>query len=245
MYGPGSQFFTPAPDPTQLPSIDPGDFPGYGSGASAGASGGLSSWAQSSQGMKDIAGVTAVVAAGFGIYNGLHQGGAQGGFMAAGSAAGGASALFGLAGMTSVAAPLAIVALGAGIVTALLGDPKQIRAKQESDEIRNALYMAPPSVTVGADITGAQTRTDRSGMVGSNQFDAFAFQVNDPHYLTGDSGSRKNEVVPGTVIYLSMPITAWDAKSVMDSRNSIADAVQAAMQQSHPINYQIQAAAGK
>ena len=82
-------------------------------------------------------------------------------------------------------------------------------------------------------------------MVGSNQFDAFAFQVNDPHYLTGDSGSRKNEVVPGTVIYLSMPITAWDAKSVMDSRNSIADAVQAAMQQSHPINYQIQAAAGK
>jgi hypothetical protein len=46
------------------------------------------------------------------------------------------------------------------------------------------------------------------------------------------------------VVYLNMPINAFDAKSVMDQRNVIADAVQAAMQQSHPINYQVQAAVG-
>jgi hypothetical protein len=192
-----------------------------------------------------LGGAAAIAGGTFAAYDGFSRGGARGAIEGTGGIAGVASGALMLAGVSGPAAPiLAGVGLALGAITEMFGDPRQNRANDIDKEIRNALYMAPPSVDVQSDITGARTRTNRAGQIDSTPWDAFAFQVNDPYYLT-NSGSRKNEVVPGTVVYqYSFNVNAMDAKSVIDQRNNIATAVQQAMQESHPINYQVQAAVG-
>jgi hypothetical protein len=119
-----------------------------------------------------------------------------------------------MAGMTGPAAPIvAGIGIGLGMIAAMLGDPKQIRETAITREIRDALYMAPPSVSVQSDITGARTRTNRAGQIDSTPWDAFRYQVNDPYYIRGPHNNSNLEQVPGTVIYLTIPINAMDAKT--------------------------------
>jgi hypothetical protein len=73
-----------------------------------------------------------------------------------------------MAGMTGPAAPIvAGIGMGLGMIAAMLGDPKQIRDTANTREIRDALYMAPPSVSTQSDINGSQTRTNRAGQIES------------------------------------------------------------------------------
>jgi hypothetical protein len=177
----------------------------------------------------------------FAAYNGFSRGGAQGALQGTAGVAGMASGVMAMAGVAGPAAPIvAAIGMGLGMISALLGDPKERRQTAISREIRDALYMAPPSVSVSSDITGARTRTNRAGQTEGTPWDAFAFQVNSPYYIRGPHNSSNLETVPGTVIYLSMPINAFDAKSVIDQRNNIAAAVHQAMQEGHAINYQVQ-----
>jgi hypothetical protein len=172
-------------------------------------------------------------------YNGFSRGGAQGGLEGAAGIMTAASAIPGPQQPFIMAAAMTL-----GMISAMLGDPKQMRETAIGREIRDALYMAPPSVSVQSDITGARTRTNRAGQIDSTPWDAFRYQVNDPYYIRGPHNSSNLEQVPGTVIYLTIPINAMDAKSVIDQRNNIAAAVHQAMQEGHPLNYQVQTAAG-
>jgi hypothetical protein len=195
---------------------------------------------------KYLSGGAMLAGGAFAAYNGFSRGGAQGGLEGTAGLAGMAGGIMAMAGVSGPAAPIvAAIGMGLGMISSLLGDPKERRQTQITREIRDALYMAPPSASVSADITGARTRTNRAGMVEGTPWDAFAFQVNSPYYIRGPHNSSNLETVPGTVIYLNMPIHAFDAKNVMDQRNIIASAVMAAMQQAHPINYQVQSAAGR
>ena len=195
---------------------------------------------------KYLAGGAAIAGGAFAAYNGFTRGGAQGGLEGAGGIAGAAAGVMTMAGMTGPAAPIvAGIGIGLGMIAAMLGDPKQIRETAITREIRDALYMAPPSVSVQSDITGARTRTNRAGQIDSTPWDAFRYQVNDPYYIRDPHNSSNLEQVPGTVIYLTIPINAMDAKSVIDQRNNIAAAVHQAMQEGHPLNYQVHAAAGR
>ena len=204
---------------------------------------------------RTLAGAAALGASAFAAYDGFSRGGARGALEGTGGLAGAASGVMMLAGVSGPAAPiLAGVGLALGAITTLFGDPKQIRSNQISEEIRNALYMAPPSVSLSADMNGSQTRTNRAGQIESTPWNAFRYQVNDPHYLTGYNESRNGsndprngEIIPGTVIYqtFNMTVHAADAKSFVDQRNVLALAVQQAMQEGHPLNYQVQAAAGR
>jgi hypothetical protein len=198
---------------------------------------------------RDIGAGGMIAGGAMGIFAGLQNGGARGDIGAAAGAAGVASGVMSLIPSLMAAAPMAApivagIGMALGMITSMFGDPREIRAKQISNEIRDALYMAPPSVSVGADITGAQNRVNRAGMTEANQYSAFQFKVNDPYYAAS-SGKYKWDVVPGSVVFnLNMPIQAFDAKSVMDQRFNLADAIMAAMQQAHPLIEQVQRAAG-
>jgi hypothetical protein len=193
-----------------------------------------------------MAGGAALAGGAFAAYNGFSRGGVQGGLEGAGGIAGAAAGVMTMAGMTGPAAPIvAGIGMGLGMIAAMLGDPKQIRETAITREIRDALYMAPPSVSIQSDITGARTRTNRAGQIDSTPWDAFRYQVNDPYYIRGPHNSSNLETVPGTVVYLNLTVHAMDAKSVIDQRNVIATAVHQAMQEGHPLNYQVQAAAGR
>jgi hypothetical protein len=216
-------------------------------GGAAAQSSGIASYLKSANFAKTIGITAAAVAGTMGIIGGIKEGGARGGVAAGGSLAGAAGGILAMAGVSGPAAPiLAGVGLALGVITSLFGDPKQNRANQINEELRSALYMAPPSVSVNSDITGAQTRRNRAGQIESTPWDAFRYQVEDPYYLAS-SGSRRNEIVPGTVNYfnITMPIHAIDVKSVIDRRNDLAAAVQQAMQEGHAISYQVRAAAGR
>jgi hypothetical protein len=210
-------------------------------------SSGAMSFLSSPKFAKSLASAAAIGAGAFAAYDGFSRGGARGVTEGVGGLAGMAGGIVSLAGVTGPLAPImAGVGMALGVITSLFGDPKQIRENQINKEIRDALYMAPPSVDVQSDITGARTRTNRAGQIDSTPWDAFAFRVNDPYYIRGPHDSSNLEQVPGTVTYnyITIPVNAADAKSFIDQRNNIAAAVHQAMQEGHPINYQVQSLNG-
>jgi len=84
----------------------------------------------------------AAVGGGLGVYSGLKAGGARGGMTASGSALGAAGAIMIAAGMTGPAAPILLGAgMALGIITSLLGDPKQARSAEEQRRLDRARYL--------------------------------------------------------------------------------------------------------
>lgn len=225
-----------------MQSMDGAPFGKFGSDAAM--SSGTMAFLKSANFAKAVGIAGAAVAGTMGAISGFSHGGARGDIQGIGSLAGAAGGIMSIAGVTGPAAPImAGIGLALGMVSAMFGDPKQIRENQINKEIRDALYMAPPSVDVQADVTGARTRTNRAGQIDSTPWDAFAFHVNDPYYIRGPHDSSNLEQVPGTVVYqynVNIPVNAADAKSFIDQRNNIAAAVHQAMQEGHPINYQVQ-----
>lgn len=95
----------------------------------------------------------AIAAGGFGVYSGIRQGGAQGFMTAAGSALGTAAMLDPEPISKAI---LAVAALGTGLVSALLGNPKQKRADQLQADAAGRAYTAPTGTSYFADNYGNQ-----------------------------------------------------------------------------------------
>lgn len=178
----------------------------------------------------------AAAAAGFGAYSGFKSGGAQGALMGSGSLLGGAGAIMGLAGMTGPAAPIvAGVGLALGLVSSLLGDPKQRRSHQIEQELKYNQFLAPVAINASMTTGGTYADFDRFGGTRGSSLSPF------PTVEQGFFDYRHNITVPGRVDssfggsggppapQVVVNVNAIDSKSFNDNSHLVADAVQHAL----------------
>jgi hypothetical protein len=115
-----------------------------------GRGGGSSAWAAKAAGI----GVAAAAGA-FGAYSGFQAGGAQGALTGTGSLVGAGGAIAMMAGLSG---PLAPILLGVGmalpLISSLLGDPKQNRAKDLALAAQQRSYTMPSGADYSMDASG-------------------------------------------------------------------------------------------
>jgi hypothetical protein len=153
---------------------------GYDASSASSASSGTSAWT------KDLGAGAALAAGGFGIYNGVRSGGARGDLSATGSGLAMLGALLPkISQSLAIAGPIGMVAgMGLGMITAMLGDPKQERAQGETNTLNAARYTPPTSTTYAVNRYGQSSDVDLAGnarlIVNMNvqTLDAQSFQDN-------------------------------------------------------------------
>jgi hypothetical protein len=106
------------------------------------------------------------VAGGFGIYSGIHAGGAQGALTAAGSAAamaGGITSLL-IPSLSATLGPIGMaLGMGLGIVSTLLGDPKKNRAAEMDTWLQRHQSSLPDPVSIERDTRGRDVSYNMQG----------------------------------------------------------------------------------
>lgn len=186
-----------------------------------------------------MASAGAAYAGTMGVIGGIKKGGAYGAISAIGSAAGTAAA-FDPEPISK--AILAGVALGSGVITAIMGDPGDPRAnfaKQQTQDLQQNHWFGPNQLNVSSDSNGNLVSQGFKGNVGSTNYSAFAL-TNTPGSFQNNNGTW--DAVPGQVTqqYSAKPSLTLNADFVdpagLQARASdIADAVQTAMLRGHPI----------
>jgi hypothetical protein len=140
----------------------------------------------------------AAAGAGYGLYNAVTdfmKGGAQNDTAGIGKLAGVASTSLSLAGIAGPAAPiLAGVGLAAGIVSALMGDPRANRQAHINSELFNNQYIAPMAYTRTMDISGNYASVDFRGNVRGSDLSSIPI-LQEPY-----PDPRHGVIVPGTVL---------------------------------------------
>lgn len=176
-----------------------------------------------------------------GLLGGIKTGGARGGFAAAGSVLGTAAALDPEPISKAV---LGISALATGLISALFPDPKVERQRQITEELSKAAYHQPDPITLSIGSNGNLTDTDYRGNVRNinatpllqyyNQATGF-----DPLHPNNLTTTAEREILPGAAAASQQPgavivnVTTMDAKSFLDNRDNIAEAVRVAIQDGH------------
>lgn len=195
---------------------------------SAGRSGGFSA-------SKGIGIAAAAAGAAFGAYSGFKSGGARGDLAGAGSLAGGAGAIMMMAGMTGPAAPIvAGVGLALGLISSLLGDPKQARSNQIQSQLLHNQYMAPVAINASMSTGGTYADFDRFGAPRGSSFSPF------PTVDQGFFDYRHGVTVPGRINSsfggpggqppVVVNVQTIDSRSFNDNSHLVADALQHALQ---------------
>jgi len=154
-----------APTPADLANL-PGGVgfnPGLAWG-SVGLTGNPANYAGGGWG-KDLGIGAALAAGGFGIYNGVSEGGLRGGLSAGASFAGMMGSVLPLLSKSlSEAGPIGMaVGMGLGLITALLGDPKQQRQQQLQKEAQERSFTMPSGAEYSLDASGKYTDTNFLG----------------------------------------------------------------------------------
>ncbi|MDR3742285.1 MAG: hypothetical protein P4L40_24980 [Terracidiphilus sp.] len=176
-----------------------------------------------------------------GILGGVKQGGARGAVTAIGAGAGAAAALDPEPISKAV---LAGVALVSGMITGIMGDPRQNRQNQLNNELTDWHYFQPQALSSMMDGSGNLVNYDARGNVRSTPYDGWRFDVTQSHY--GSPVNGQPTPVPGSAqpVY----IYAMDAQSfaqfATNNRGALASAQYQAIQEGHPIISAIRAATG-
>jgi hypothetical protein len=107
-------------------------------------------------------------------YQQFKRGGAKG-------ALGGTSAILGTAAALDPE-PISKMALGltaavTGLVSSILGDPKQIRQRQIENTLYNNQYQAPQAISISSTTRGGYSDVDSMGNIRSSSFSPYPFQV--------------------------------------------------------------------
>jgi hypothetical protein len=167
----------------------PGDYGGEYSGASAGkydsviGGVGISKAGGSNVGRYGMY-AGALLAGGFGAYSGFKAGGAQGALTGVGSITGAAAVLDPEPISKAI---LMGIAMGSGLVSLVLGDPKQNRDLAESKALENARYTAPTAANYTRDRYGRSYDSDTAGNIRPIQV-TFNVQALDAKSLVDRSG---------------------------------------------------------
>lgn len=205
--------------------------PGYSEAAALSKGGGFTA-------TKGIGAAAALGAGAFGIYSGLHAGGASGGLTAAGSALGMVGAVLPLISKSLAAAgPIGMAAgMALGLVTTLLGDPKANREAEIGRHLKYSQYMAPVAINASMTTGGGYADSDRFGGIRGSDLSPF------PQVQQGFFDYRHNTTVPGRTVsdfgggpapQVVVQVQAIDAKSIIDRHQDIGDAVVRAMSSGH------------
>ena len=115
--------------------------------------------------MRDVGVGTAAAAGGFGIYSGIKAGGPQGDLTAAASFSGAAGSIMALLDPAlKLAGPIGMIAgMGLGVVSELLGNPKQERAAELQNEATSRAVTIPTGTDYTADIYGRPVNYNYQG----------------------------------------------------------------------------------
>jgi hypothetical protein len=176
-----------------------------------------------------------------GIMGGVKQGGARGTVTAIGDGAGAAAALDPEPISKAV---LAGVALVSGMITGIMGDPRQNRQNQINNELTDWHYFQPQALSSMMDSSGNLVNYDARGNVRSTPYDGWRFDVTQSHY--GSPVNGQPTPIPGSAqpVY----IYAMDAQSfaqfATNNRGALANAQYQAIQEGHPVVQAIRAATG-
>jgi hypothetical protein len=174
-----------------------------------------------------------------GIMGGVKQGGARGTVTAIGAGAGAAAALDPEPISKAV---LAGVALVSGMITGIMGDPRQNRQNQINNELTDWHYFQPQALSSMMDGSGNLVNYDARGNVRSTPYDGWRFDVSQSHY--GSPVNGQPTPIPGGAqpVY----IYAMDAQSfaqfATNNRGALANAQYQAIQEGHPLVQAIRAA---
>jgi hypothetical protein len=176
-----------------------------------------------------------------GIMGGVKQGGARGTLTAIGAGAGAAAALDPEPISKAV---LAGVALVSGMITGIMGDPRQNRQNQLNNELTDWHYFQPQALSSMMDGSGNLVNYDARGNVRSTPYDGWRFDVTQSHY--GSPVNGQPTPIPGGAqpVY----IYAMDAQSfaqfATNNRGALANAQYQAIQEGHPLVQAIRAVSG-
>jgi hypothetical protein len=176
-----------------------------------------------------------------GIMGGVKQGGARGTVTAIGAGAGAAAALDPEPISKAV---LAGVALVSGMITGIMGDPRQNRQNQLNNELTDWHYFQPQALSSMMDGSGNLVNYDARGNIRSTPYDGWRFDVTQSHY--GSPVNGQPTPIPGSAqpVY----IYAMDAQSfaqfATNNRGALANAQYQAIQEGHPLVQAIRAATG-
>jgi hypothetical protein len=140
--------------------------------------------------------------AAFGAYSGFSAGGAQGALMGSSSILGGAAGLLPLLGVSGPLAPiLGAGALGAGLIAALIGDPKQRETKRIDQMLESARYSETMGRNYLTDIRGGLVDYNAGGQIrvyntnvqmSVQTLDSRSFRDNIPMVIDEMSNGLKN-----------------------------------------------------
>jgi hypothetical protein len=168
-------------------------------------------------------------------------------------ALGGTSAILGTAAALDPE-PISKGILGAaamitGIVKAILPDPRQVRAQQESEAITQEAYLAPPTINSNQSVNGQNVSYNKYGeAVTTGQFSGFdvtqPYQIKDqytgnyvtvpgsvtnisPGSATPPSAAAGNSIGAPSAPQVTIHVSAMDSQSFMDRSADIGAAVYA------------------
>jgi hypothetical protein len=106
----------------------------------------------------------AIAGGAYGAYQGFSSGGVQGALSGTGSLAGAAGSILALSGVAGPAAPiLAGVGLALGVVSSLIGNPKQRESERVAGVLESRRFNGPPEVNIESDLYGRGIYQDFRG----------------------------------------------------------------------------------
>lgn len=170
----------------------------------------------------------AVVAGTMGVISGIQEGGARGALGAAGSALGVASLIPGPQQPFLMAASLIT-----GIIKGFLPDPKAEREKSINEMLNNSRYKGLDPMNMTTDSYGREVDSDfrgRTRILDSKPRVSLQDQT-DPDGFT----YKQRSVTSQPIIHVTVPVTAFDSKSIIDHAPAIADAMGKAIVDGHRI----------
>ena len=133
-----------------------------------------------------------------------------------------------------------------GIVKAIIPDPRQVRAQQESEALTENAYLAPPTINGHQSVSGQNVSYDKYGhAVTTGQFSGFnvsqPYQVKDPYTgnydtipgsvtnITPSSASKSNGAASSggfqSAPQVTIHVSAMDAQSILDRGPEIGVAI--------------------
>lgn len=214
-----------------------GDLQGIFTGVSSNRNGAES--LSTSERLGGAVGTAGVVASGtFAAIDGFKKGGAKG-YLAGSSAILGTAAALDPEPISK--AVLGAAALVTGIVTQLLGDPKQIYEEKVSKTLQENQYIAPTSITRSMGLNGMYADVDAQGNARSSNLSSM------PQIAEGYYDYMNGTAVPGTQLsqfgggsaspqQINVNVQTLDSRSFSDNSGMIADAVRHAVSTGpHPL----------